>query len=341
MELENTLAGEEKQIELLKKDAALKELKVKKEEDRIQKGRTILQILLGMLILTLITGYLIFKSYRLKTQTNYLLQEKNQEIEKQQKNILDSIQYAHRIQNAFFVPQSEIKEHFPESFVLFKPKDIVSGDFYWLKAKDEKIYFAAADCTGHGVRGALVSIICQDLLNHALNHYPKGDPGTLLAWTSQQLMESLQQRMDPKSGEFGVKDGMDIALCCYDREKQTLSFAGSHAPLYIIRDGRLIVTRGDNNYMGRVMEGEVYQTHINNLEEGDRVYLFSDGYADQKGGPRNKKFYYPPFQQLLIDNHQKPMDEQKEILKNTLTTWQGDNSQVDDILVFGLQLNMD
>jgi len=340
MELQNTIALEEKEITLLKKDAALNELRVKKEEDRIQKGKAIVNILLTILLLTFAGGYLVFNNYRLKNRTNLLLTAKNKVIEKHRKNILDSIRYAHRIQNAFFVAVPEIKKHFSDSFVLFKPKDIVSGDFYWLREKDDKVYFAAADCTGHGVRGALVSIICQDLLNHALDHHPNGDPGTLLAWTSQQLMDSLQQRVDPETGEFGVKDGMDIALCCMDRKSQTLSFSGAHARLYMIRDGKLTETRGNNNYIGRVVAGEIYRTHTLPLQKGDRLYLFSDGYADQKGGPNNKKFYYPPFQKQLLDIHQKPMEEQKEALENTLTAWQGANSQVDDILVFGLQIKM-
>ena len=252
---------------------------------------------------------------------------------------MDSIQYAYRIQNAFSVSQGKILEHFPDSFVLYKPKDVVSGDFYWLEEKGDKVYFAAADCTGHGVRGALVSIICQDLLNHALDQHPNGEPAELLAWTSEQLMDSLQQRLDPHSGEFGVKDGMDIALCCYDKKEQTLSYSGAHSPLYLVKDGKLAITKGDNNYMGRVMPGETYQTHTIQLQGEERIYLFTDGYADQKGGKKNKKFYYPPFQKLLMDNHKRPMKEQKENLENTLKAWQGKNSQIDDILVMGIQLN--
>jgi serine phosphatase RsbU (regulator of sigma subunit) len=175
-------------------------------------------------------------------------------------------------------------------------------------------------------------------LKKSLENNPDGNAGNLLAWISQQLMDSLQQKLSPDSGEFGVKDGMDIALCCLDQQSNTLTFSGSHAPLYMIRDGKLIETRGDNNFVGRVMPGETYNTHTITLKKGDRLYLFSDGYTDQKGGPKNKKFYQAPFQKQLLDIHQKPMDEQKEILNNLLIAWQGKNDQVDDILVFGLQI---
>ena len=338
MELENSILQQEKEIKLLKKDAALKELWVKKEEDTIQKGKIIVNILLGILATTLLIGYFIFNSYRLKNRTNRLLTEKNKIIKKHRKDILSSINYASRIQNAFFVTKSKIKEYFPDSFVLFKPKDIVSGDFYWLKKFKSKIYFAAADCTGHGVRGALISIMCQDLLNRSLENSHDNMPEKLLAWISQQLMDNLGQRLAPDSGEFGVKDGMDIALCCLDEKSLVLSFAGSHSPLYLIRNGELSETKGDKNFIGRVIEKEVYNTHTIPLKKGDRLYLFSDGYADQKGGPKNKKFYYPPFKQLLLEIHQSPMDEQKEILNNTLIAWRGDNDQFDDILIFGIQV---
>ncbi|HIN39101.1 MAG TPA: hypothetical protein EYM84_02370, partial [Flavobacteriales bacterium] len=338
MELENSILQQEKEIKLLKKDAALKELRVKQEEDTIQKGKIIVNILLVILATSLLIGYFIFNSYRLKNRTNRLLTQKNKIIQKHRKDILSSIKYASRIQNAFFVTKGKIKECFPDSFVLFKPKDIVSGDFYWLKKSKSKIYFATADCTGHGVRGALISIMCQDLLKKSLENNPDGDPGNLLAWISQQLMDSLQQHLSPDSGEFGVKDGMNIALCCYDPKSKTLAFSGSHTPLYMIRGGKLTETRGDNNFVGRVVPREVYNTHTIPLKKGDRFYTFSDGFADQKGGPKKKKFYQGAFQKKLLDIHQKPMEEQKDILNNTLIAWQGNNDQVDDILIFGIQV---
>jgi serine phosphatase RsbU (regulator of sigma subunit) len=254
----------------------------------------------------------------------------------QQKHILDSIQYSKRLQTAILPTSSFILELFPESFVLYLPKDIISGDFYWFHHNGNKNYFSAIDCTGHGVPGALVSMVGQNWLNYAVKDLQLEKPSDILDALNDGVMSTFKERDD----ETSVKDGMDIALCCVDYDAMKLQFAGAYNPVLIISDGESNQIKGDKFPIGAFFRGikGKFQNHELDVKKGDMVYVFSDGYADQFGGEANFKFLTKRFRQLLFDIHTKPMAEQKEILENTIYEWRGPLEQLDDITVIGIKV---
>ncbi|MBD3635980.1 MAG: SpoIIE family protein phosphatase [Crocinitomicaceae bacterium] len=266
---------------------------------------------------------------------NNLLQERNQEI-------TDSIVYAQRIQNAILPPDQFIKEHLPQSFVLYKPKDIVAGDFYWLEEKEGVILFAAADCTGHGVPGAMVSVICNNGLNRSVREYGLSDPGKILDKTREIVIQEFAKSKDE------VKDGMDIALCALqpitstpsDSPSHSLKYAGAHNPLWIIRNGsdEIEEIKADKQPIGKFDHSDPYNTHEVKLNKGDTVYVFSDGYADQFGGEKGKKYKAANFKKLLLSVCDKPVPEQSRIIDRAFEDWKGNLEQLDDVCVIGVRI---
>ena len=262
-------------------------------------------------------------------------------IASQKKAIIESITYASRIQKALMVPEEYISELLPEYFVLNKPKDIVSGDFLWLTRENNKIILAVADCTGHGVPGAFMSVLGISFVREIVIERKNIRPNEILNELRKMVISALHQK-----GELHeAMDGMDIAVCSINLENKELQFAGANNPLYLIRDGELTIIEADKMPVGILFKGETgFSNHGIKLEKNDSIYLFSDGYADQFGGPDGKKFMLKQFQQLLRDIHDKPMKEQKEILDKTIEEWKsghekqkGRYDQVDDILVLGLR----
>ncbi len=312
-------------------------LKAKGEKQRLMN----LAISIG-LVLVISLAFFIYRSYRQKKKANIVLGEQNVEITRQKgiieeknKDITDSIRYAKRLQQAILKPGEEIKHVFPESFVLFKPKDIVSGDFYWFDKFGDLTMVAAADCTGHGVPGAFMSIIGCNLLSQAVNEYALTKPAVILNSLNKGLSKILHQRGDEQS----VKDGMDIALCVLDTKKMTLEFSAAYNPLWLVREGQIIEYSGNKFPVGAfVGEQQQFTNHEIKLQKGDSLYIFSDGYADQFGGPRGKKFKYKPFQKLVLGLQGKPMSEQREVLNKTIMDWKGNLEQLDDILVIGVRV---
>ena len=275
-------------------------------------------------------------------RTYELLEEKEKlqtaysEIDEKNKDITDSIHYAKRIQQAILPSDTIWKQLLPESFVLYKPKAIVSGDFYWLEKWGNQTLVAAVDCTGHGVPGAFTSIVGHNILTQAVNVLGLSKPSLILNETNKQLSKKLNQ--DPEVAT--VRDGMDIALIAINYPKLKIEFAGANNPLWVIRDNQLIQLNGDKFPIG-VFVGEELQQFKNHeweLQKGDCIYIFTDGYADQFGGPKGKKFKYKQFQDLLIENHKKPFEEQRAILEKTIEDWIGELDQIDDILVIGIKI---
>lgn len=275
-------------------------------------------------------------------RTKQLFEEKEKlqfaysEIDDKNKAITDSIRYAKRLQDALLPTDSSMKQLFPDSFVLFKPKDIVSGDFYWLEQWGHQILIAAVDCTGHGVPGAFMSIVSHNILSQSVNVLGLSKPALILNETNKQISRKLNQNND----EATVMDGMDIALFAINYTKSTMEFAGANNPLWIIRDGELIEIKGNKFPIG-VYFGDSLQKFTNHewqLQKGDYIYIFSDGYADQFGGPKGKKFKYKQLQNLLLDNYKKPLDEQKVILEKTFDEWKGNLEQVDDVLIIAVHI---
>jgi serine phosphatase RsbU (regulator of sigma subunit) len=261
-----------------------------------------------------------------------------QKIEVLYKQVTDSIRYAKRIQEAILPPDTYVKKLLPDSFVLYKPKDIVSGDFYWFDQIDGKVMFAAVDCTGHGVPGAFMSIVGHNLLKQIVGRNTTTQPAKILDELNKGVRDTLHQRSFDESTS---KDGMDITLCSIDWQTSELEFAAAFNPLYLVRDGEIFEIKGNKFSVGIYLEKETrnFTNHKLKMKKGDVIYIFSDGYADQFGGPKGKKFMQNQFRNLLFDIHRKPMPEQKRILDSTIEHWRGNEDQVDDILVIGVRVN--
>lgn len=259
----------------------------------------------------------------------------NQEIELKNKDITDSIRYARRIQEAI-LPELEFVTTFGRSgFVLYKPKDIVSGDIYWMAKKGERILFAAVDCTGHGVPGAFVSIVCSNLLTQAVNEHGLTEPHDILNDVNSRLSVTLRQRLD----ESKVRDGMDIALCCLNTTTGVLRYAGAFNPAWIIRNKELIELKADKFPVGNFEDEDLraFSRQEIHLQKGDRIYIFSDGYSDQFGGPNGKKYKRVQFINYLQRIQQHPLVEHKGLLEREHLAWRGDVEQIDDIVVLGVE----
>ena len=287
-------------------------------------------------------------NYDLKQQNKKLvedLKEANQnleqkvarrtkQLEEQKIEITDSIHYASRIQSALLPPNEDMDRLLPSYFILNKPRDIVSGDYYWVSHKDNKVIVAVADCTGHGVPGAFMSILGITFLNEIISNAETIIPSEILNELREHLIKSLHQT----GREDETRDGMEIALCIVDLVTKKLQYSGAFRPLYLIRDQELKEFKGDNMPIG------VYEDKANpfsnkemNFKEDDIIYLFSDGFVDQLGGPKRKTYRSRKFKQLLLNIHQKPLSEQKEILEKEYEEWKKDIEQIDDIMVMGIR----
>lgn len=252
----------------------------------------------------------------------------------QRRELMASLKYASFIQKAVLPNQRYLQNILSDYFLLFKPRDIVSGDFYYCTRKDKLIIVAAGDCTGHGVPGALLSIMGVSFLNEILSTRGHCRPASILNLLRERVMNALHQR----GKEMENKDAMDLALLVYNTETLELQYSGANNPLYHIRKKVLTEIKADKMPVGiNAIEEESFTNHSLQLKPDDIVYLFSDGYADQFGGPLNKKFKYGPFKELLIRISDKTMVEQQKMMDRTIDTWIGEVPQIDDILVFGIK----
>jgi serine phosphatase RsbU (regulator of sigma subunit)/HAMP domain-containing protein len=267
-------------------------------------------------------------------EKQFEVEKQNEKISELYEEVTDSIKYAKGLQEAILPPDDFVKEHLPNAFVLYKPKDIVSGDFYWVEEKNDKVYFAAVDCTGHGVPGAFMSIVGYNALNEALR--VSDNPGEVLDGLNKGISKTLHNNAMGST----TKDGMDLALCSYDKKTRTLEYAGAYNPLYLIRDGAVEQLKADKFAVGSYYENpdQKYTNHTLQLKENDYIYIFSDGYADQFGGPKGKKFMYKRFRDDLLTLYGKSMPDQKQFLDTALQQWMGSLEQIDDVLVIGMHI---
>lgn len=270
---------------------------------------------------------------KVKERTSEVVKQK-EVIEAKNKHITDSIKYAKRIQEAIIPGEEMVKGLLRNSFVLYKPKDIVSGDFYWIERKGNKILFAVVDCTGHGVPGAFMSIIGFNGLNQIVNEYNHTRPAAILNQLNKMITYTLRQRVE----DSVIRDGMDMAICSIDLDNNKLEFAGAFNPLFIIRNKEVLEIKGDKLPIGNFLGQEDYEftNHEIDLLPNDKLYLFSDGFADQFGGPQGKKLKYNHFRKLLLDNHTKPMSEQKNSMNLFFENWRQGFEQIDDVCVIGV-----
>jgi serine phosphatase RsbU (regulator of sigma subunit) len=269
--------------------------------------------------------------------------ERTKEIEKQKervqmlyKNVTDSIKYAKRLQNSILPPNQWIKELLSESFVLYMSKDIVSGDFYWVeRINKNEILFGAIDCTGHGVPGAFMSLVGYNGLNQAVKEHNLTKPDQILNDLSRLAIASLNR----ERGSDFIRDGMDLAICKLNKKTRVIEYSGAKNPLYIIRKGKLITYAADKFSIGEDSSELKFKLNKIQLEVGDTIYLFTDGYVDQFGGEFGKKFKYEPFRKLLLNIAELPIEKQHEVLYETIVKWQGGYEQLDDILIFGVKID--
>ncbi len=277
-------------------------------------------VIAGLIAWNIITRNIVFR--RKKSEDQLKLQHQE---------ITDSIAYAKRIQTAILPTDNQVKEHLYNSFILYKPKDVIAGDFYWLEPINNQIFFAAADCTGHGVPGAMVSVVCNNALNKSVREHQLLDPGKILDQTKSIITEEFG------SSEAEISDGMDIALC--KLQENELSYAGAHNPLWIIRKDSQEVDeiKADKIPIGKYHVDKPFVTHKVTLKAGDTIYIFSDGFSDQFGGIKGKKFKSPNFKKLLLSMQNENLTTQKKLLQDAFTQWQGDLEQVDDVLVIGFR----
>lgn len=320
----------------------------KKEEqnnllnERLKNKSMQIYFALGGIALLSVLAFFIFRGLKEKQRANRSLEEKNKIIEEksiiveqQHKDITDSIKYAERIQAAILPPERLWKSILPHSFVFYQPKDILSGDFYWIEETEDHVFIAAADCTGHGVPGALMSIVNYNLLNRAILEKGLSDAGKILDNINGWLTQSLHQTYQ----ESAVRDGMDLSLCVIDKQSRMLNFAGAFNSIYLIREGILEELTSDKQPVGAFIEDNIKPFHNKyvQLGVGDVVYMFTDGYADQFGGEKGKKYKYKKLQALLTEIHQKPFEEQKKLVSDSINAWKGNLEQIDDMLLLGFR----
>ncbi len=319
----------------------MSEEKVESLDDKIKKLKQENEMLkMNVEELTVTNTHLVSATWREREMKQQLaatleeLTETKKVVDAQHKSITDSINYAQRIQHAIIPTEDEIRSHLKESFIYFKAKDVVSGDFPWLFKNEKYIYIAAVDCTGHGVPGAMMSLIGNLLLKDLVNKKDI-DPATLLYDLHWGVVKTLKQDAEGNK----AADGMDVAMCRIDLESNEVQYSGAHRPLYHVRKGELEQYKGDKYPIGgNQYEGKnTFNNHIINIEEGDHIYFFSDGFVDQFGGPDQLKLGPKRTRELLLGNAHLPMKEQQLKVKETFENWQGETRQIDDVLLIGIK----
>ncbi|MBK7129715.1 MAG: SpoIIE family protein phosphatase [Crocinitomicaceae bacterium] len=335
-----------KEKELAEKENVINAEKLKSAEAKNQNMLLYFVLVLVVLILVF-TVYIYLQTSKL----NKAIALSKTILEQRNKEIMDSIHYAKQIQDAILPPVRYVSEILPDNFIFYRPKDVVAGDFYWIEQTADKIYFAVADCTGHGVPGAMVSVICHNALNRSLKEFGFSKPSEILEKTSELVVETFVK------SDREVKDGMDIALCAFDKNNFTLQFAGANNPVWIMKsihsenlgtvspknllaseDKVLIEIRGNRQPIGYFEKKQVFLNQTVQLEKGDVIYLSSDGYFDQFGGDKGKKIKSKNFKEKLLNIQNFTMKEQQEMIISLFDTWKGDFEQVDDICVMGVRV---
>jgi serine phosphatase RsbU (regulator of sigma subunit) len=375
------LEGQKEEITEQESKIAEQKKVLNEQLEKIHLQQFILYMFFALALVLAGLGFFIYRAYKIKKQSNKLLREKNHEILQQneeirqqkeeieaqrdeierardeaesqrniaiaqrdeithqKKEITDSIHYARRIQQAVLPPPRFLNELMKDNyFILNKPRDIVSGDYYWMAEFKDQIIIAAADCTGHGVPGAFMSLLGVAFLKEILGKTTEFKANVILDELRKYVINALHQ----PGVESQTRDGMDMAMCVLDFDHLELQFAGANNPLYLIRDGALLEFKADKQPIGLYEENKPFNNNVIPLKKGDSFYIFSDGYADQFGGPKfnegGKKFKYSRFKELLINIQNEKMNNQSEILNKTIEEWRGPLYQVDDILVIGVRI---
>ncbi len=318
----------EKQISSLRSEKELHQLENKK-------NKTIILIAIVSLLILFLLMTLVFRAYRHKKNTNAALVEQKSIVEANNREIIESIEYAKRIQSAFLPSKTLLTELLGEVFVFYLPKDVVSGDFYWITKVDDTVLFAVADCTGHGVPGAMVSIVCHNALTRSVREFDLTQPSEILRKTREIVIDTF------KSSDELVQDGMDISLCSLNKKTLELQWSGAYNPLFILRKenvSELDIIVGDRQPIGPFSEKNKFTNHKLKLNHGDQLFLLTDGFQDQFGGPNRKKYMVKRLKELIISIGNKNSLEQKNILQEEFYAWKRNYDQIDDVCIIGLKI---
>lgn len=326
----------EKEIELLNKDRE-KQTALTEVENR-KNNIIIWSVALGLIFTIIFSGFL-FNRFRVTKKQKAIIEAKEKEtqhqkhlVDEKNKEITDSITYAKRLQEAILPSQEYINHYLPESFVLYKPKDIVAGDFYWMEKVDNLIFIAAADSTGHGVPGAMVSVVCSNALNRTINELGLRDTGKILDKTRELVLATFAKSIND------VKDGMDISLLCIDKTKKRINWSGANNPLWYIQNNELKEIKADKQSIGKTDNPKPFTTHEIDYTTNMIFYLFTDGFADQFGGEKGKKYKYKQLADLLLTINNESLEKQKNDLENSFNLWMGNLEQVDDVTIIGFKI---
>jgi serine phosphatase RsbU (regulator of sigma subunit)/tetratricopeptide (TPR) repeat protein len=312
------------------------ELKDAEQQNRFRQQQFIIYGAAVLILLMLVLAFFIWRGYRLKQKANQIIVKQKQIVEQKNREITDSINYARNIQMAMLPTDDSISELFPEHFVLFRPRDIVSGDFYWIGEQKGLRFFSVADCTGHGVPGGFMSTLGITLLDEILNQKLILSPEKILDELRDQITLSLNRAR--KSGEAMARDGMDISIACLDTANRKLYFSGANNGLYIVNENGLTELRPDKQPVGAHETKTPFSLQTYSVKGGEKVIAFSDGYPDQFGGPKGKKLLYRRFKEMISTHAGKSMPELGQFLEAEFIKWQGNQEQIDDVCVFGIRI---
>ena len=332
--LNNTdIASQQTALELNYEFDREKEISRLRQEEKDRQYSIILIAVSTGLILILLFSILFFRKWKQTQAQQSIIEEKNKLVQHKNDEIMASISYAKRIQKAILPSTSALDEAFPNNFVLYLPKDVVSGDFYWMDEINDIQLLAVADCTGHGVPGALMSVVCYNALNRAVHEFDKSTPSQILDKTRELVINELSQDED------AVADGMDISLCAFDKKSSKFNWAGANNPLWVYRKstGAMEEIKADKQPIGNHQNPTPFKEHSIDLTTGDRVFLFSDGYQDQFGGPKQKKMMRKGFKNAILDSIEFSIDDQKKHLLTAFRDWQNQQEQVDDVCIIGIE----
>jgi serine phosphatase RsbU (regulator of sigma subunit) len=308
------------------------QIKLLDQEKKMQQYGLVLSAI--VLLAVIFISFFIYKAYQNKKQANVLLEEQKKVIEEKNREVMDSINYAKRIQTAILLPEQELQKHFTDIFVLFKPRDIVSGDFYWFSQSAQNKIIAVADCTGHGVPGAFMSMLGYESLQDVALKESIATTSDALKSLDKKITDTLNK------SDRSFRDGMDLALCAFSNSGNKLQYSGANRPLIHISDGKLTEYRPDKNTIGGDIDNieKLYSTKHIEYKKGDMFYLFTDGFADQFGGEKGKKFKYRNLQSVFQNLSALPLKEQKRSLEKTFESWKGSLEQLDDVCVIGIRM---
>ncbi|CAN5902316.1 hypothetical protein BH11BAC7_BH11BAC7_27300 [soil metagenome] len=335
-----------------KVNALIRQKKDDEDKAEAERQKLIRNIFIGGFSVLGILSFVIFRSLQQNKRSKRIIETQKEEVEEKQREIVDSINYAKRLQDAILPPEQLVKNYFPESFILYKPKAIVAGDFYWMEKSGNTVFIAAADCTGHGVPGAMVSVVCSNALNRSVKEFGLKETGHILDKVRELVLETFEK----SSNE--VKDGMDISLVSFEfgvinseikstdqisphstlQTPNSFHWSGANNPLWYVAGNEMHVIKADKQPVGKQENSKAFTTHRVEIPKGGMIYLFTDGYADQFGGPKGKKFRYKQLEELLLSIAALSPVKQHDQLEKVFLNWKGELEQIDDVCVIGIRV---